>query len=400
MDLRTGRPWWLEVNPQGRRFSPLTADVRCDVAVVGAGVTGALTALALAERGVHTVVLDRREAVTGSTAASTALLMAETDAELAELARRRGLSQAVRAWRLGERAIDDLETLDRRLACDTGFERLDTYYLASDRRAERRLAVEERLRRSVGFQVERLGAADLRQVSSFPNPGALRGRGAVVDPIRLTRAALDAAVRCGASVHELTPVAAIEDGAADCRLRSTLGPTVHARRVVVAAGYEAAEVLGLRLGRLRSTYVFASDALSGPVDGWPDRALVWETARPYLYARWIGTGRLMVGGGDTAFAGDHRARHRAAARIRRLARRLARLVPDLDVGIAAAWAGTFGESDDALPCIGVVPGRPRLRAALGFGGNGITFAAIASRLLAAELAGERDPDLDLFALDR
>ncbi len=55
-------------------FQRLDADLSCDVAVVGAGITGALIADELAGHGHDVVVLDQRDVCWGSTAASTALL--------------------------------------------------------------------------------------------------------------------------------------------------------------------------------------------------------------------------------------------------------------------------------------------------------------------------------------
>jgi glycine/D-amino acid oxidase-like deaminating enzyme len=358
-------------------------------------VTGALLALALSERGIDTLVLERGRSAGGSTAASTALLLAETDAELAELACRWGLSRAVAIWRAGERAIDDIERLARSFE-DVGFERQDALYLASDRTAWRRLALEAILRRASGFATSRMHADELLELG-LEAPGALLGRGAVVDPVRLCRHALAAAVRHGAVVHERTRIIDIDDGPDDCRLTTARGTRIRARHVVVAAGYAAAELLGRHLGQLRTTYVLATGPI--PAGTWPSRTLVWETARPYLYARPIDDDRLMIGGADSDSATDHRDPGRRR-HFERIARRATRLAPRLRIDTAVTWAGTFGDSGDGLPYIGPVPGRPRLRAALGFGGNGITFAALAARLLAAGLCGERDDDLEHFALDR
>ena len=87
-------------------------------------------------------------------------------------------------------------------------------------------------------------------------------------------------------------------------------------------------------------------------------------------------------------------------KVERLRAKLVALVPAAADGVEAAWTGFFGETDDGLPLIGPVPGRPRCLAAFGYGGNGITFSALAAELLAAELAGTPDPDATLFAIDR
>src|SRR5215213_11644565 len=108
MDLHTGAPFWLVRDGMGDLYPALAADERCDVAIVGGGITGALTADALTERGVDVVVIDRREPGIGSTAASTALVLYETDLELADLAEAVGERNAVRAWELGREAVVEI----------------------------------------------------------------------------------------------------------------------------------------------------------------------------------------------------------------------------------------------------------------------------------------------------
>jgi glycine/D-amino acid oxidase-like deaminating enzyme len=400
MDLRSGHPWWLDVNARLAEFVPLDGDLRCDIAILGAGITGALLALELTARGLSVVVLDKREAGRGSTAASTALLLVETDADFGELSRRFGRAAATRIWRLGEDAIERIAALARRLPFDIGFARTSSLYLASDRRGLRRLRAERDLRSAAGFEVELLQRADLEAISSLPHRGALKSAGAVVDPYRLTLAALVEAAQGGARIHDRTNVTSFEETASGVRIETDRGARVEAGKLVIAAGYESAELLKLRLGRLRSSYAFVSQPLAAPVPGWPPGTMLWETARPYLYVRPTSGGRVIAGGADSSFSGDHRAARRLAARVHRIERRLSDWLPEARIEVAGAWAGTFGESRDALPWIGRVPGAQRIRAALGFGGNGITFAAIAARLLAGDLLGRPDEDLALFAFER
>ena len=53
-----------------------------------------------------------------------------------------------------------------------------------------------------------------------------------------------------------------------------------------------------------------------------------------------------------------------------------------------------------LPAIGPVPGAERCFAVMGYGGNGITFSAIAAQLIQRAILGLDDPDAELFALPR
>lgn len=73
-DLHSGVPVWAHYAKPSLRTDKLSASMRTDVVVVGAGITGALVAQAATAMGLDTVVLDRRPPALGSTAASTALL--------------------------------------------------------------------------------------------------------------------------------------------------------------------------------------------------------------------------------------------------------------------------------------------------------------------------------------
>ena len=75
MDLKSGHPFWPIKNGLLGHYFPLNQDVDCEVAIVGAGITGALVAYYLTKEGIRTVIVDRREVGTGSTSATTGLLL-------------------------------------------------------------------------------------------------------------------------------------------------------------------------------------------------------------------------------------------------------------------------------------------------------------------------------------
>ena len=56
-----------------------------------------------------------------------------------------------------------------------------------------------------------------------------------------------------------------------------------------------------------------------------------------------------------------------------------------DLEVEYPRAGTFAETKDALAYMGSAPNFPRYLFALGFGGNGITFGAIAAEIIRDQL---------------
>ena len=67
---------------------------------------------------------------------------------------------------------------------------------------------------------------------------------------------------------------------------------------------------------------------------------------------------------------------------------------------ACAWAGTFGETADGLPFIAPDSDHPRSYAALGYGGNGITFGLVAAEIIRDLCLGKKNRDQRLFRFGR
>ncbi len=106
----------------------------------------------------------------------------------------------------------------------------------------------------------------------------------------------------------------------------------------------------------------------------------------------------MAGGEDADFADPARRDRLLPAKIARIAKKLGVLMPGIDPTPEMSWTASFGDSATSLPAIGPVPGAERCFAVLGFGGNGITFSAIAAQVIQRAVLGLPDPDAELSAL--
>jgi glycine/D-amino acid oxidase-like deaminating enzyme len=190
-------------------------------------------------------------------------------------------------------------------------------------------------------------------------------------------------------------VAAVEAGASGVVAHTVSGPAIRARHLVFATGYELPEGVPRKGHGVVSTWAIATRPQSGRL--WPECCFVWEASDPYLYIRTSPGGRVICGGGDEIIA-DAAARDALlAAKTRLLEARLSALFPRLDSRARYAWCGTFGDSVSGTPSIGAVPGMASCFAVLGYGGNGITFSALAAQLLRNQITGADDPDGELFA---
>jgi glycine/D-amino acid oxidase-like deaminating enzyme len=130
---------------------------------------------------------------------------------------------------------------------------------------------------------------------------------------------------------------------------------------------------------------------------WPGECCIWEAADPYLYIRTTQDARVICGGEDEDITREEERDALLGRKTATLRRKLHRLLPKLDTTVAYAWTGTFGETTNGLPIIGQVPGMPHCWIAMGYGGNGTTYAAIAADIIGGAITGRTDTDAALYA---
>lgn len=400
MNLTSPRAFWLLRNGLGTVPPHLPRDRRCDVAVIGTGITGALVSDALTSQGLSVIALDCRHPGHGSTSASTALLQYELDVSLTDLIDRLGRERAVESYRAALDGVRAIARISRALKEDVGFRSRPSLYYASRRRDAKALRREHATRRRTGLPCEILDAAAIQRIVDINAPLALWSTaGGEVDPWRLTQALLARCAKRDFAAYGKTEVTRIAPNKSHLEVHTNRG-RVLARNIVVAAGYEAERFLPERLAKLHSTYAIVTEPVKR-FEGWKERCLIWESARPYLYARTTVDNRIMVGGEDDPFRNPGHRDARLPGKAETLLKKARRLFPRIEMELAYAWAGTFGESKDSLPYIGPHPrGDERVLYALGYGANGIPFSAIAAEVLTAKVLGKPHRYQTTFACDR
>ncbi|HJP59606.1 MAG TPA: FAD-binding oxidoreductase, partial [Gemmatimonadaceae bacterium] len=336
----------------------------------------------------------------GSTSASTALLQYELDESLVDLTEKLGRHRATEAYRAALAGVRSIGRICRGLSKDVGFRRRPTLYYASRTADAKQFQRERDARVAIGLPCEMLSGRELRSIVDFNSVAALTtNAGAEIDPWRFTKALLARARDRGADVFSRTETQRIAASGRHMEVRTNRG-SIRAKYVVVATGYEAERFLPKSVAKLQSTYAIATEPVAA-FAGWPDKSLIWESARPYLYMRRTEDNRIIVGGLDDPFRDPAARDRRVNSKARGLLLKARKLFPRIEMEIAFAWAGTFGETKDSLPYIGPHPAVDnRVLFALGYGANGIPFGAIAAELVAARICGTRHRFDHTFIFDR
>lgn len=401
MDLKSGYPFWAIKNGLMCTFPRLTTNIRCEVVVVGGGISGALIANELVNNGFDVVVVEQRDISWGSSAASTALLQYEIDTHMVDLATMYGEAHAVLAYKACADAITDLRDLANELG-DVDFDMQESLYYASKRGDEVSLREEYELRVKHAFEAQWLDADSLKEHFGIKAPGAiltkLAGR---VDPYRMASKLLLRLAERGGMVFDRTAIHTIEPLDKSVTLRTTDGFQIRSRHVVMAVGYAAQNWLKHSVAKNLSSYAFITDPIAKSELGPLASTLVWESARPYLYMRTTGDGRLLIGGDDDEIDIPARRDKRVESKANGLYKKAKKLLPHLSMIPAFSWGGTFAETKDGLPFFGEHANYgPRVQFAMAYGGNGITYSMIGAGLLRANIEGRQHPLAALFGFSR
>ena len=400
MDLTSDHPYWFLKNGLLHTYPFPAHDETCDVAVVGAGITGAMVAHKLSTAGYSVVVLDGRDVCRGSTSASTALLQYEIDVSLKNLASLIGEDNAVMAYRLSHQSIDDLENLVRDTEADCGFRRKQSIQLAYTRKEAKGLADEHRARKSIGLDCQYHNAEETFELFGVRGVAALSNcQAASCDGYRLAHELLSRAAKNGARIYDRTQVTDFDCQDRQVTLKTSRDAKIVARHVVIATGYEAQTMLKEKVVDLHNTYACVSEPLSS-VTPWNPDWMLWEVATPYLYVRSTDDNRLLVGGEDDRYHNATKRDLSIAYKSEVIHTKARQLIPDLEWEVEFAWGGTFGTTKDGLAYIGESSEYPGCYFTLGFGGNGITFSVIAANLITDMMRGCKTAQMQLFRFGR
>jgi glycine/D-amino acid oxidase-like deaminating enzyme len=398
-DLHTDAPLWSATPRIFVRTHRHARKRAYDVVIVGAGISGALMAAALADGRRSVLVIDRRRPAGGSSLASTAMIQHEIDVPLSALVERIGADDARGVWSRSMTSVARLadRVTDAGISC--AFERRKTLFLSGEEMGRRALKAEAELRAGSGFGAAFLDSGTLRETYGLDRTGAiLTDCSASANPAQMTAGFLREAGRNGAELVAQCEVSDIEGSEGALRLSLADGSIVEAGKVVFCTGYEFLKRLSHLDHDTVSTWAIATRPNTRRPD-WLDEFLVWEASDPYLYLRTTPDGRIVAGGEDEADETAHLDRKKLRRKADVIARKVGDLLdiprPDIDY----CWSGPFGITPDGLPIIGRVPGLDGAYVVMGFGGNGITFSQIASEIITADIEGRADPDAGLFSAE-
>ncbi len=400
MNLNSGLPFSLIKYGLPYNYPTLRNNITVDIAILGGGISGALMAHHLMEAGNECIVLDCRTIGLGSTCASTSLLQYEIDVPLCELQHKIGLNEAVTAYKLCAEAIDKLGSIAKKTG-SVNFEKKKSLYFAAHKKDIAFLEEECLIRKQHGFDVRLLNEAQVENDFHIIAPAAiLSSQAAQTNAYNFTHAIHQYNIKKGIEVYDRTEAVSIEHGKNRVVLKTNRGYTIKAKKLIYANGYEAVNYIDKKIVELESTYAICSEQMNLEEIPFNTKALMWNTAEPYLYMRTTKDNRIIMGGRDEEFYNPKKRDVLIPKKTKQLAADFNKLFPGSIFRTEFSWTGVFGSTKDGLPFIGPYKKLSNSYFALGYGGNGITFSLIAAEILTDMINGKKHEHNRVFSFER
>lgn len=401
MDLKSNEPFWLVKNGLPATYPSLKEDAKCDVLVVGGGITGSLIAHQCVRDGYKTILADKREIANGSSSATTSMLQYEIDTPLHELIGKVGEKGAVASYEACSKSIDQLGKVVQQVRSKAGFRKKDSLYFAALKKDVEGLKKEFDARKKAGFAVKWMEAEDIVKKYDLHETygGILSKQGGSVDAFMLVHEILAYNQKRGLQVYDRTELTGVKYGSRTNEVALSTGAIIRCKKIVYCVGYESASMIKEKFVDLISTYAIVSEVAPAVSRKYKD-VLIWNTADPYVYMRTTDDGRMLIGGEDEEFRNPPKRDALIGKKEQKLLKSFAKYLPGVPFRSDFAWAGTFGETKDGLPYIGEHKAFKNSYFVLGFGGNGITFSVTGMEMVSDWLKGKKHLLTPYFAFGR
>ncbi|WDD93230.1 FAD-binding oxidoreductase [Burkholderia sp. FERM BP-3421] len=383
---------WAATTLPRQAAPPISAPLSIDVAVIGGGFTGLSAALHLAQSGIKVALFEAHEIAHRASGRNGGQVVPGFKPTPSALIARFGAERAARMMRFAYRNADELFELVERYRIDCDAARGGWIQGAYSDMSARYLRARAEEINMHGGDVEYLerDAMAAATGSTFWPAGLLERRAGAVHPLAYARGFANAAIACGAIIHEHSHVSAVIPTGSRIAL-TVNGYLVHARQVILATDAYTDRLWPA----VAQSYVTVSSAqiATDPLPSalrdvvMPRRAGISETRKITYYCRIDPEGRFVIGGrGRSAETLDPATR----AQLRNAA---IKRYPELaDATWPHGWVCRVGMTIDDLPRLHRLA--DGVWTAYGYCGRGVAMGTALGRVLAQAVRGHDVAQLD------
>ena len=392
---------WVE-RPKQTCLS-LRGAIRADVAIIGGGYTGLSTALSLREAGVDVVLIEKDYCGMGGSGRNAGHLTPTIGKDFPTMVKTLGKERAVEFARFADRAVHYTESMIARLGVDCEYR--PTGNIITGLHPSHRKPLEEgaELASRLGVELAFLDEAEVRRrnLPGHVRFGMIEKAGGHLHPGKYVMALRQAAIDAGVRIFEDSAVTRIEDGGSPVIVHTDQG-SVTAEKLVIATNAYTPTTLGRMRRKMFPVRVtlFRTQILTA--EQW--KRIGWEGGEAMYTAHEVmenyrpqADGRISGGSKYVQYGfGSKLTTGRLPEVFAQWRDVFAQRFPEIpDVKIESFWGGWLGLTLDYLP-IHESNKRGTVFYGVGYNGHGIAQGTYAGPMLADQVLGKPNAEVDLF----
>lgn len=364
--------WTREVQFPERE--QLRNDLKVDVVIIGAGITGILTAMQLKEAGLHVIILEGYKTAKGQTMNTTAKITSQHGLIYDKLIKDFGTEKALLYARANEEAIEDYARIVKEKNIECNFERYPAYLYSTESEEE----IQKELKAALLCSIN--GDFTTKTTLPFEVKGALKFQNqAQFNPLEFLKVISEPI-----EIYEHTLVKGIENNIA-----VTDFGKVKADAIVVATHYPFINMPGYYFVRTHQERSYTIALSNGEkMDGmYRDANKQGLSFRNYK--------DLLIFSGEGHRTGENKEGNKYG-NLRKLSAEYYK-----DAEETAFWSAQDCVTIDGVPYIGLYSDTtPSLYVATGFNKWGMTTSMAASKILRDMITGKKNPYEEVFTPQR
>jgi glycine/D-amino acid oxidase-like deaminating enzyme len=408
-----GTSYWLDRFPTRRRVSyPLQrGPLQTDVAIIGGGAIGCVTAYVFAAAGIDVVLVESGRRAQHQAARGSGIIMHEPGPEFHTLAGQHGIRDSRAIYQMARRGSLEYIAAIKRLRIDCGLQVRDGLHIATTAEGMQWIQKEYAARRDAGLDAAALKGSPLLKKLGPLGPlsprvhdafGLITHGNASVDPYRASLGFAKAAAARGAKIFERSPAMRIRPQHRTVEIKTAKG-SITASRVVLATGFPTDDFKPLRRRFTKAT----SYAVLTPELGTVVRRtltapglIIRDTAAPDHWLHWVGN-RILFSGADQTSLADRLRERAVVQRAGQLMYELSVMRPPIS-GLMPeyAWDVEYSRTIDGVPYFGPHRNYPNHLFAFGGGPGGLGLSFAAARILLRSHQGEPEKGDEPFSFVR
>jgi len=402
------KSFWLATYGEYTPNPPVKCDLSVDVAIIGGGFTGLVTAYNLRkdDPGMKVAVLEAEVVGFGASGRNGGFSMTLFGLEPAVTKSLFGQQRTVEAHRYMEQAVDYVDALVKEHKIQSDYEFPGFLRAATTPGYVKRIQHDLEILTSMGVTgIEWIEANRIR--AEVDSPLFLGGwwepRCGLLNPAKQSRELKRIAQKAGADIYEETPVLEIKR-APRFTLR-TPGGTVTAEKVVFATNAYSHLIPGLRSKQVPAfTHMVVTEPLTEKqlaTIGWKHRQGIEDARNLVHYFRLTADNRIAMGGSDVSITyGRNMECDLNPRTFADLERDVVRLFPHLKgIRFTHRWGGPVSVPMDMAPAIGFL-GDPCAIYSLGCVGHGVSMTHLNGRTIADLLLGRKTDLTEVWFVNR